>query len=715
MQEIEVFMSKFGKNIYKRFALSFLLVLFLPVSVFMTYFLNDYRHIYEEAVTEQAQHTLDSAAREIESNVENLDRIVSYNSQMDAMSDAAIKSTHTGLEIKSILAAQEATNAFIGKMHYYNALRPDDVFTSLGTYSLEYYIKEVIDCERSQDFLQILNSIDDAAWLRMASGKQAYSPICYIKKTNSRNTPEWWIFFISQQSLLNILDAEAAETVFYSQDGEMIVQTGCIEDANEKQYEIVSDASVRLFYLTRNYTEKTLFLEVNQWQRSYMLIAYVLLLLGGFLIIALTVYNGKPFHSLLNYLQKRVENIPGNADGFEAVRFAFDEMEEKIKALRKRQKRNCILLQLLYSKWDDASDFGGILKKQSLFQNAEVYRAIIASVPGLQESMMPKMEIFLERENDASYEFRLVDLYRENEMVIIAGLEHNSNDGLEQRLLQIVKDIRACIKSDIWICVGDAAERDTIFNSYRQALLCREQCAEETGKTVIFYRNSDIEENKIIYPEPELRSLYLALIEMDFEKVRIFSEILVGYLVENRDNECFTLSLYYDILNAYHQAKKGLNADLDVHDMDVSYLKESNNLDSAAMIRQIVTEENDFIRQANAVGNSGEPEDNLISRVIEFIDENAKSAHLNVSAVAYFFNLSVSNLSHQFKAQTDRRISDYIVEKKFEHASELLLQTELSVGEIADRIGYTQASSFIKKFRTHYGMTPAEYRKSGGK
>lgn len=709
-------MRKFGKNVYKRFALSFLIVLFLPVSVFMTYFLNDYRHIYEEAVTKQAEHTLNSAAREIESNIENLDRIVSYNSQMDAMSDAAIKSTHTGLEIKSILAAQEATNAFISKMHYYNVLRPDDVFTSLGTYSLEYYIKEVIDCEQSQDFLQILNSIDDAAWLRIASGKQAYSPICYIKKTNSRNTPEWWIFFISQQSLLSILDAEAAETVFYSPDCEIIVQTGCIEDTKEKQYEIVSDTSSRLFYLTRNYTEKTLFFEVNQWQRSYMLIAYVLLLLGGVLIIALTVYNGKPFHSLLNYLQKRVENIPGNADGFEAVRFAFDEMEEKIISLRKRQKRNCILLQLLYNKWEDAPDFSNILKSQGLFQEAEVYRVIIASVPGLQEHVIPKLDLFLERDADSVYEFRLADLNRENEVVIIAGLKQDSCDDLEQKLLQVAEDIQIYVRDDICFYVGDAAEkRDEISNSYRQALLCREQCAGETGKTVIFHQDSVIEENKIIYPEPELRSLYLALMEMDFEKVRLISEILIGYLVENRDNEGFTLSLYYDILNAYHRAKKGLDADLDVHDMDVSYLKELNNLDSAAMIRQIVKEENDFVQHANAAENSGEPEDNLISRVIEFINENAKSEHLNVSAVAYFFNLSVSNLSHRFKAQTDRRISDYIVEKKFEHAGELLLQTELSVGEIANRIGYTQASSFIKKFRAYYGMTPMEYRRSGGK
>ena len=81
--------------------------------------------------------------------------------------------------------------------------------------------------------------------------------------------------------------------------------------------------------------------------------------------------------------------------------------------------------------------------------------------------------------------------------------------------------------------------------------------------------------------------------------------------------------------------------------------------------------------------------------------------------VADHFGVSISNLSHQFKAQTCCTISDYIREKKFEYAGELLRETEYSVQTIGTIIGYNQTANFIQKFKRYYGITPSEYRRLG--
>ncbi|MNP85642.1 HTH-type transcriptional activator Btr [compost metagenome] len=43
-------------------------------------------------------------------------------------------------------------------------------------------------------------------------------------------------------------------------------------------------------------------------------------------------------------------------------------------------------------------------------------------------------------------------------------------------------------------------------------------------------------------------------------------------------------------------------------------------------------------------------------------------------------------------------------------AKELLLRTTLSVGEIAERVGYQSDKYFIKVFKSYEGMSPSKYR-----
>ena len=78
--------------------------------------------------------------------------------------------------------------------------------------------------------------------------------------------------------------------------------------------------------------------------------------------------------------------------------------------------------------------------------------------------------------------------------------------------------------------------------------------------------------------------------------------------------------------------------------------------------------------------------------------------------VADYFHISASNLSHQVKAMTGRNVSDYIAERKMVYAQELLRETDYSVQEIADMVGYSQTASFIRKFKKYFSMTPLEYR-----
>lgn len=67
-------------------------------------------------------------------------------------------------------------------------------------------------------------------------------------------------------------------------------------------------------------------------------------------------------------------------------------------------------------------------------------------------------------------------------------------------------------------------------------------------------------------------------------------------------------------------------------------------------------------------------------------------------------------LARKFKQEVGVSISQYIQQGRLSKAKQLLQATNLSVQEIAGRLGYSSSSRFIQLFREGTGVTPGEYR-----
>lgn len=62
------------------------------------------------------------------------------------------------------------------------------------------------------------------------------------------------------------------------------------------------------------------------------------------------------------------------------------------------------------------------------------------------------------------------------------------------------------------------------------------------------------------------------------------------------------------------------------------------------------------------------------------------------------------------KSERNTTFTDYVAEYKFEKAKELLVESGMSVAEIAERLKYTNAQNFIRFFSKMAGVTPGKYR-----
>ncbi len=90
---------------------------------------------------------------------------------------------------------------------------------------------------------------------------------------------------------------------------------------------------------------------------------------------------------------------------------------------------------------------------------------------------------------------------------------------------------------------------------------------------------------------------------------------------------------------------------------------------------------------------------------------NHAEAPVSVSEMARQMSMDESYFSRYFTRHMGLSPSRYLTRLRMEAARTLLFQTELSVEEIALRLGYANGFVLSKKFREYFGKSPTKYRK----
>lgn len=103
-----------------------------------------------------------------------------------------------------------------------------------------------------------------------------------------------------------------------------------------------------------------------------------------------------------------------------------------------------------------------------------------------------------------------------------------------------------------------------------------------------------------------------------------------------------------------------------------------------------------------------------LRQIIAYLEENYMMP-LSLNDVSSNFGLSPQYFCTFFKENTGRTLTQHINFLRTEQAAMLLRTTDLTVSEIAMRVGFENFSYFIRKFSSFYGLTPTAYRKTNKK
>lgn len=103
---------------------------------------------------------------------------------------------------------------------------------------------------------------------------------------------------------------------------------------------------------------------------------------------------------------------------------------------------------------------------------------------------------------------------------------------------------------------------------------------------------------------------------------------------------------------------------------------------------------------------------NQAERILYYINVNAMDAEkMKLEHLAKEFMLSRNYISIYIKKQTGFSIQQHVMHHKIKAAEKLLNQSSYNINEIADRLGFNDASHFNKIFRTYKNMSPSAFRK----
>ena len=98
----------------------------------------------------------------------------------------------------------------------------------------------------------------------------------------------------------------------------------------------------------------------------------------------------------------------------------------------------------------------------------------------------------------------------------------------------------------------------------------------------------------------------------------------------------------------------------------------------------------------------------MVARLFTLLPKLKNS--VSVREMAEMMNVSESTLAKHFKRETGMSIGDYREQLMMGRARQLLALGKLSVGEIAEELGYCDQFYFSRYFKGRNGMTPSAYK-----
>lgn len=103
-------------------------------------------------------------------------------------------------------------------------------------------------------------------------------------------------------------------------------------------------------------------------------------------------------------------------------------------------------------------------------------------------------------------------------------------------------------------------------------------------------------------------------------------------------------------------------------------------------------------------------EEKLVSQMLKAIEAHIDDEQYNADLLARDVAMSRASLYKKLQTMLGITPTDFIRNVRLKRAAQLLVESQLSISEIADHVGFATARNFSSSFKKMFGVLPSEYR-----
>lgn len=103
-------------------------------------------------------------------------------------------------------------------------------------------------------------------------------------------------------------------------------------------------------------------------------------------------------------------------------------------------------------------------------------------------------------------------------------------------------------------------------------------------------------------------------------------------------------------------------------------------------------------------------DEQLIEKAVKYVEDNISRSDLSVEELARQMGMSRVHLYKKISALTGKSPIEFIRLLRLKRATQFLAESQLTIAEIAYRLGFNNPKYFSKYFKEEFGILPSEYQ-----
>ncbi|THF75715.1 AraC family transcriptional regulator [Cohnella fermenti] len=457
-------------------------------------------------------------------------------------------------------------------------------------------------------------------------------------------------------------------------------------------------------------------------QRSILVITLIIVFAGTVLAVSLATWLSKPLRELVRAIRTHGNLGEANKNELVFLDAAFRRMQEEEEGLhqllkeRERDTRNLAANNLLRGEVNgQAEELFPDPCSQVFVVSIDRYRRYVSkNNPETRSYHRYLLTTLCENSFPEGMHVRCV-YQGEGTFAVLINYEESEEEreGIQEALIRVRDGVLELIGHSVTIGVSRPADSiDQVPEKFTEATEALKHRMIRGSGCILYWEPESERSKKYMYPANSERRIVnflesgdldsilkeLDVIGQDIRAVEPISydnilfvyNQLVGVTIKHlRENNISTSRIFAGRGNVYSAI-----ASIDTLDELEKYLKE--------FFGEIVQ----YLSRSTSDANPNHGE-----RIIRYLDDNYRK-EIVFEDMAKEIGISYSYMRKIVYDLTGKSLIDYTNMLRIEKAKELLLESELTIAQIATEVGYYNVQSFNRFFRKFEGMPPSSYKAS---